>query len=78
MDEAVRVRKRHRLAEALEDPQPFGEVRDVAQVIAQRPALDALHHVEQAAVGQPAGVVDRHDAGMLERARGRALRLRSR
>ena len=66
MDEPLRVRERDRLADAFEEPQPFVQVRIVAQVFSERPAPDALHDVEQPAVGEPAGVVNRDDAGVFE------------
>ena len=60
------VREGDRLADAFEEPQALGQVGHASELFSQRPALDALHHVEQPAVGQPAGVVDRHDARMFE------------
>ena len=62
----ARVRERDRLADALEDPQPLGQVGHMAQVVAQRLASDALHHVKEPAVGEPPGVVDRDDARVFE------------
>ena len=66
MDEPLRVRERDRLANAFEEPQSFVQVRIVAKVFSERPATNALHDVEQPAVGEPAGVVDRDDAGVFE------------
>ena len=60
------VRERDRLANAFEEPQPFVQVRIVAQVFSERPTTNALHDVEQPAVGEPASVVNRHDAGVFE------------
>ncbi len=66
MDEAAGVREGDRLADAFEDPQPLGQVGHMAQVVAERLAADPLHDVEEPAVGEPAGVVDRDDARVFE------------
>jgi hypothetical protein len=66
MDEPLRVRKRDRLANAFEEPQSFVQVRTVAKMFSERPATNALHDVEQPAVGEPAGVVDGDDARVFE------------
>ena len=66
MDEPLCVRERDRLANAFEEPQSFVQVRIVAKVFSERPATNALHDVEQPAVGEPASVVNRDDAGVFE------------
>ena len=66
VQDASRVSERHRLADTFEDLQPLGEIAMMADVFRQCPAVDSLHDVEQPAVGQPADVVDGHDAGMFE------------
>ena len=62
----MRVRERHRIADPLEHAQARGEVRHLRQVVAKRPPFDALHHVEEPAVCEPAGIVNRHDPRVLE------------
>ena len=63
---AVRVGERDRLADAFEDAQPLGKIGKIGDVRAQRPAAHELHHIEQTAVGEPADIVNRRDAWMLQ------------
>ena len=66
MDDAVRVREGDRLANALECAKPLGERVRAACVLVQTNAVDELHDVEDAPIGERARVVDGHDRGMLE------------
>ena len=65
MDDAVGVGEGDRLADPLEGAQALGQ-GDGAGVLVQPQAPDALHGVEDAAVRERAGVVDRDDAGVLQ------------
>ena len=66
MDDAAGVRERDGVADAIEQPQAIGE-RPRARVRVEALAADEAHHQEDAAVGEPADVVDGDDAGVLER-----------
>ena len=66
MDEALRVCEGDRFTDAFEDPQPLGPIANLLEALVQRPAPDPLHDVEEAAIGEPAGVVNRDDAGVFE------------
>ena len=66
MHHAVRVGERHGIEHAAERVQAIGEARVLRDEIVEPAALDQLHHVEGAAVGQLAGIVNGHDARMIE------------
>ena len=66
MDDVVRVRERHRVADPLEHPEAVPHRRMAAEVLAQRHTSHAFHHVEQPPIGQPSHIVNRNDAGMFE------------
>ncbi len=66
MHDAARVRVRDGLADTLEDAQSLRQVDVVVRDGIEASAVHELHGVERAAVGQRAGVVDRHDARVLE------------
>ena len=67
MHDAVRVRERDGIEDAAEH-RAAGSASGsaIADQIVEPAALDQLHHVEGAAVGERAGVVNGHDAGMIE------------
>ena len=66
MDDALRVGERHRVAHREESPQALAKALRADVLIQPLPPYEP-HDIEGAAVGQPARVVDRHDARMLER-----------
>ena len=75
VDDVVRVRERHRVADPLEHPEAVAHHGMAAEVLAQRHTSDAFHHVEQPPVGQPSHVVDRDDAGVFETGQNARLAL---
>ena len=76
MDDAVRVRERHGVADAQEELEALARAdASVVERLVEPLTAHELHHVEHAPVGKRAGVVNRHDAGMLETAED--LRFRS-
>ena len=72
MDEAARVRERDGFADAFEEAQALGQVGTCRSARASVSPADALHHVEEPAIGEAAGVVNRDDAGMFEPGEDRA------
>src|SRR5713226_3524754 len=64
---AARVRERHGVANAEKNAQTVRDGCDRLDILVEPPALDEFHGVENAAVRERSHVVDRHDAGMLER-----------
>ncbi len=66
MNDAVRVRKRDGIEDAIEHGQPARERRPVADHIVEAPALDELHDVEHAPVCERAGIMDGNDARVIE------------
>lgn len=66
MDDAVRMRESHGLADFLKDAQKIGQRARLLRVLIQPAALHEFHYVKNAAIRQLADVVYRHDARMLE------------
>ena len=63
---AARMRKSHGIADLEKQPQSLRARRSRFAELIEPFAVHALHDVEKTAVGQPAGVVYRHDSGMLD------------
>jgi hypothetical protein len=64
--DAVRVREGHGVEDPRVGVQPILERRLARHELVETPSAHELHHIEGAAVGQRAGVVDGNDGGMIE------------
>jgi len=65
MQHAARVRESDGLGDAEEQPQALRQRHRLRQAAVEPVALHPLHRVERPPVGKRAGVVHRHDPGML-------------
>ena len=66
MQDAAAVRERHGLADFLKDAEAFGERRGGGEVNIQTLAFQQTHRVIRPPVGESTGLMNGHDAGVLE------------
>jgi hypothetical protein len=81
VDDALTVGERDRLGRRdhrRQEREPLDQGRRLVDRRAQRAAVDHAHRVERRAVGPPADLVDRHDAGVLQAGREPRLALEPR
>ena len=80
MHHALGMRIRHGVCRLNQHPDMLSEVieragmwRRLLDVRAKGPSLDLSHHIKGPTIGQQAHIVDRHDSGVLKRARDASL-----